>query len=104
MGRTGHLPVPAMMCCLLQGTPCFLASLHCSADACSEPSCLPPDRRRLRPSTHLPPTHSRSHPPHLCAPMPAAEYSTRFAGQVKSLDCDGYVLKKWEKRIDVTMK
>lgn len=34
----------------------------------------------------------------------AEDFSTRFAGQVKSLDCEGYVLKKWEKRIDVTMK
>jgi 3-oxoacyl-[acyl-carrier-protein] synthase II len=35
----------------------------------------------------------------------AAEgYSTRFAGQIKSLDCEGYVPRKWEKRIDVVMK
>ncbi|KAI3425760.1 hypothetical protein D9Q98_007735 [Chlorella vulgaris] len=31
-------------------------------------------------------------------------YSTRFAGQIKSLDCEGYVARKWEKRIDVVMK
>jgi 3-oxoacyl-[acyl-carrier-protein] synthase II len=36
--------------------------------------------------------------------LPAEEFSTRFAGQIKSLDTDGYILKKWEKRIDVVMK
>lgn len=33
-----------------------------------------------------------------------SEFSTKFAGQIKSVDSDGYVLKKWDKRIDVVMK
>lgn len=34
----------------------------------------------------------------------AADFSTRIAGEIKSLDCDGYVLKKWVKREDNVMK
>lgn len=34
----------------------------------------------------------------------ASDYTTRIAGEIKSLDCEGYVLKKWEKRIDGVMK
>lgn len=34
-----------------------------------------------------------------------ADFSTRFAGQIKDQpDCDGLVLKKWEKRIDSVMR
>lgn len=32
------------------------------------------------------------------------DYSTRIAGEVKSVDCTGYVLKKWERRIDGVIK
>jgi len=32
------------------------------------------------------------------------DYSTAFAGEIKSLDCEGYVLKKWERRIDNVIK
>jgi 3-oxoacyl-[acyl-carrier-protein] synthase II len=34
----------------------------------------------------------------------ASDFSTRIAGEIKSLDCDGYVLKKWEKRVDGVIK
>lgn len=33
-----------------------------------------------------------------------AEYSTRFAGQIKDFNSDGLIVKKWEKRIDNVMK
>ncbi|PRW57651.1 3-oxoacyl-[acyl-carrier] synthase chloroplastic isoform A [Chlorella sorokiniana] len=33
-----------------------------------------------------------------------AEFSTRFAGQIKDFSSDGLVAKKWEKRIDNVMK
>lgn len=36
--------------------------------------------------------------------QPAADYTTRIAGEIKSLNCDGYVLKKWEKRVDNVIK
>lgn len=32
------------------------------------------------------------------------DFTTRIAGEIKSLDCEGYVLKKWEKRIDAVIK
>ena len=34
----------------------------------------------------------------------SADYSTRIAGEVRDLDCSGYVLKKLEKRIDKVIK
>lgn len=34
----------------------------------------------------------------------AADFSTKFAGEIKSVDCEGYVLKKWEKRVDNVIK
>lgn len=40
----------------------------------------------------------------LCFIPNAADYTTRIAGEIKSLDCGGYVLKKWEKRIDSVIK
>ena len=36
--------------------------------------------------------------------IPAAEYSTRFAGQIKDFNSDGLVVKKWDKRIDNVMR
>ncbi|KAI7838733.1 hypothetical protein COHA_007529 [Chlorella ohadii] len=33
-----------------------------------------------------------------------AEYSTRFAGQIKDFNSDGLVVKKWDKRIDNVMR
>ncbi|KAG2434832.1 hypothetical protein HXX76_007717 [Chlamydomonas incerta] len=33
-----------------------------------------------------------------------ADYTTRFAGEIKSLDCTGYVTKKFEKRVDAVIK
>lgn len=54
----------------------------------------------LRPSTPLLELLAN----HACVCPPAEEFSTRFAGQIKSLDTDGYILKKWEKRIDGVMK
>ena len=36
---------------------------------------------------------------------PAADFSTRFAGQIKEQpDCDGLMLKKWERRVDSVMR
>ncbi|KAG2486649.1 hypothetical protein HYH03_014705 [Edaphochlamys debaryana] len=32
------------------------------------------------------------------------DYTTRFAGEIKKVDCTGYVTKKFEKRIDATIK
>ncbi|GLC42792.1 Protein TRANSPORT INHIBITOR RESPONSE 1 [Pleodorina starrii] len=34
----------------------------------------------------------------------ASDYTTRFAGEIKSLDCSGYVTKKFEKRVDPVIK
>lgn len=42
--------------------------------------------------------------PCVCDLCIAADYTTRIAGEIKSLDCDGYVLKKWEKRVDKVIK
>ncbi|PNW80922.1 hypothetical protein CHLRE_07g335300v5 [Chlamydomonas reinhardtii] len=36
--------------------------------------------------------------------FPCADYTTRFAGEIKSLDCTGYVTKKFEKRVDAVIK
>lgn len=44
------------------------------------------------------PTHPSS------LPASAAEFSTRFAGQIKDFDSDGLVVKKWDKRIDNVMR
>lgn len=64
------------------------------------PPLLPPP---LPAASHLTGFLSRSPP--VSPPPAAAEFSTRFAGQIKQQpDCDGLVLKKWEKRIDVVMK
>lgn len=35
---------------------------------------------------------------------PADVFTTRIAGEIKELDTTGYVLKKWEKRIDKYIK
>lgn len=32
------------------------------------------------------------------------DFSTTIAGEIKHLDCEGYILKKWERRIDNVMK
>jgi hypothetical protein len=73
---------------------------------------LPP--ARMQPSVLLAARCLQSTPTCCAAPappcyrlpcyLPAAEFSTTFAGQVKELDCEGYVLKKWERRIDGVMK
>ncbi|EFJ47888.1 hypothetical protein VOLCADRAFT_104947 [Volvox carteri f. nagariensis] len=34
----------------------------------------------------------------------ASDYTTRFAGEIKSLDCTGYISKKFEKRVDAVIK
>ncbi|GIL44318.1 hypothetical protein Vafri_1823 [Volvox africanus] len=34
----------------------------------------------------------------------ATDYTTRFAGEIKSLDCTGYISKKFEKRVDAVIK
>lgn len=34
----------------------------------------------------------------------ASDYTTRIAGEIKELDCEGYIVKKWEKRIDSVIK
>lgn len=34
----------------------------------------------------------------------ATEYSTRFAGEIKSLDASPYIAKKWENRVDKVIK
>ena len=34
----------------------------------------------------------------------AGDYTTKIAAEVKSLDVDGYILKKWEKRVDKVIK
>ncbi|GFR42796.1 hypothetical protein Agub_g3761 [Astrephomene gubernaculifera] len=34
----------------------------------------------------------------------ASDYTTRFAGEIKSLDCSGYITKKFEKRVDAVIK
>lgn len=36
--------------------------------------------------------------------LAAEEWTTRIAGEVKGLDTEGLVLKKWEKRIDDVIK
>ncbi|KAG2434939.1 hypothetical protein HYH02_012136 [Chlamydomonas schloesseri] len=36
--------------------------------------------------------------------FPCTDYTTRFAGEIKSLDCSGYVTKKFEKRVDAVIK
>lgn len=38
------------------------------------------------------------------SPLRTADYTTKIAGEVKTLDTDQYVAKKWVKRIDDVMK
>ena len=38
------------------------------------------------------------------ASFDASEFTTRFAGEVRGLDCDGYVSKKMERRLDKCIK
>lgn len=58
----------------------------------------------LSPPPPSPPTPFHPHPPPpIPHPVPG-DYTTRIAGEIKSLDCEGLVLRKWEKRIDGVMK
>lgn len=34
----------------------------------------------------------------------ASDFSTKIAGEIKELDCEGYMLKKWVKRVDAVIK
>lgn len=66
-------------------------------------------QRSSRAVPSLPPIACKRTCPPLPPPAPpphnaAADFPTRIAGEVKGLECEGYVLRKWEKRIDNYIK
>ena len=72
-------------------------------DACErggQRALLPATGRRRRRRRRAERDRPRPWPP----PPGAASLPTTIAGEVRDLECSGYVLKKWEKRIDPVMK